>query len=97
MERISGLRYAQEPHLLFGLYEAYLDQEGSLLGETCIRRTTAYCPWSNTPTFHLIPASDNVWQDYSFELSAELGHLPGVEAGKVRQIEVVLTAAATNC
>lgn len=28
IERISGLRYAQEPHLLFRLYEAYLDQEG---------------------------------------------------------------------
>ncbi len=28
VERISGLRYAQEPHLLFSLYEAYLDQDG---------------------------------------------------------------------
>lgn len=28
VERIAGLRYAQEPHLIFGLYEAYLEQEG---------------------------------------------------------------------
>ena len=27
IEHISGLRYAPEPHLLFRLYEAYLDQE----------------------------------------------------------------------
>ena len=28
IERISGLKYAQEPYLLFSLYEAYLDQDG---------------------------------------------------------------------
>ncbi len=67
---------------------SYLSAGGELLGETRICQFTAPCPWQNTPTCHLIIATDSLWHNYSFNLQTELGNLPGVNPANVKKIEI---------
>jgi hypothetical protein len=67
---------------------SYLDQAGSIIGETRIVNMTTPCPWINTPTLHLISANDTLWHTYAFNVNAELANLPGVNPSVVKKIRV---------
>jgi hypothetical protein len=70
----------------------YEDQFGGLQGTTCIGRLTGYCPWSDTPTFHIIPAADEGWNTYSFNIADELQNFPGAVGDEVTRVRVVIAA-----
>ena len=53
----------------------YLDESGSLLGDTKICRFTDPFPWSNTSTSHLIVAPNIEWNNYAFNINDELNSL----------------------
>lgn len=76
---------------------SYLNESNTILGQTRIYRSTTPCPWTNTNTRHLIPASDESWHTYSFSITSELGNLPGVNPLLIKKVEVALfdTAAHT--
>jgi len=71
---------------------SYLDANGALLGDTKICRFTAPCPWANSPTSHLIIASNTNWNPYSFNINSELSNLPGINPADIAKIEVALYA-----
>jgi hypothetical protein len=79
-----------------GLVVAYVDDVGAELGRTFLGSTSSACPWTNGPAFHLIDTTGD-WQDYSFTLADELLNLPGVDAGRISQLEVALLLQAENC
>jgi hypothetical protein len=66
----------------------YLDQAGSILGETRIYFKTSPCPWVSSPTLHLVEVTDDLWHAYSFNVNSELTNLPGVSPSAVKQIQV---------
>jgi hypothetical protein len=70
----------------------YLDETGSYLGETRICRFTTPCPWTDSPTCHLIIVPDTNWHTYSFNINAELANLSGVNPLDVYKIDVALYA-----
>ncbi|MFO7675025.1 MAG: hypothetical protein R6X12_01710 [bacterium] len=71
----------------------YRDAGDSLLGETRIFSATTGHPWRDSPTLHLIGASDSLnWHEYRFNVAEELANLPGVAPGDIRSIRVVLLA-----
>ena len=76
---------------------SYLSENNAVLGQTRICNYTTPCPWVNSSTVHLIPASDELWHSYSFDVNTELGNLPGVNPLLIRKIGVALydTAAHT--
>ena len=75
----------------------YLDENSTTLGVTRICRESAGCPWVNTPTQHLIYASDTLWHDYSFNINTELQNLSGVDPSRVAKITIALQDTAYNC
>ncbi len=79
------------------LVVSYRDEEGSILGETAICATSHYCPWTSTPTFHMIQAPDNLWQDFGFILADELSNLPGVNPGLIKRVDIALYGTAADC
>jgi hypothetical protein len=70
----------------------YEDQFGNLQGTSCILRRTAYCPWTESSTFHFIEAADTEWNTYTFNLLDELQNFPGVEIDQVTRIRICLSA-----
>ncbi len=76
---------------------SYLDQLGSPLGETYICVKTLYCPWTDTPTTHLIFAPVNTWHDCAFNLADELANLPGVSPAAIHSVQVSLLVRAADC
>lgn len=75
----------------------YLNQSNVVLGVTRICRYSAGHPWTNTPTQHLIIASDTLWHNYSFNVGDELDNLPGVDPDAVAKIRVALMDTCYNC
>jgi len=75
----------------------YLDETGSYLGNTKICARSTQCPWTNTLTQHIIPASGSGWYNYSFNINDELGNLPGVSPADVKKIKVSLLDSTYHC
>ncbi len=75
----------------------YLDQHGIARGETYICVKSSYCPWTDTPTTHLISAPVNTWYDFAFNLADELVNLPGVAPAAIHQVRVSLLVRAADC
>lgn len=63
---------------------------GDLLGTTVIVGKTADCPWIDNDTFHMIPAPDEEWNSFGFNVASELVNLPGVDMMAVHQIRISL-------
>ncbi len=69
----------------------YSDEDGNELGETRYYHHDAYCTWSSSATLHLVEVADPDWQQYEFDVLAEIEqNLPGVDAGLIRQLDVAL-------
>jgi hypothetical protein len=95
--RLRGLAYdGGGAWCAAGLVLTYLDVNGCPLGKTAIAATSSACPWTENDTFHIIDLT-TTWVDYGFILSDELMNLPGVDPGKVRELEVMLLTTASNC
>lgn len=67
----------------------YEDEFANVLGTTAIGQRTALCPWTNSGTFHWIPAVDQNWHDYGFVVADELAFLSEVDPQDVRRIRIV--------
>jgi hypothetical protein len=84
-----------------GLSLTYCDIDGAPLGQTVIAALGDACPWTSTPTFHLIEHGLIVpgqWSSYTIDIANELAlRLPGVDADEVRELEVALLVDADNC
>lgn len=76
---------------------AYLDESGSLLGDTRICARSTQCPWSNTSTHHIIEATDSLWHNYAFSINDELTNLPGVNPSAIKKIDVALFDTSYHC
>ena len=77
---------------------AYRNASGGLLGQTRICHNTPDCPYTNSPTFHMILAPDQYnWYSYSFNINDELDSLSGVNPADVAQIEVALYDTTNGC
>jgi hypothetical protein len=74
----------------------YMDDAGDVLGETMICRMSPASTWTNTPTRHLIAAADTNWNNYAFNINAELADLPGINPADVARIEVSLYGFADS-
>lgn len=80
-----------------GIRVDYLGQSGNLLGETLLGVITPYCPWENTPTFHLIEVDPGLWQERSFRIDEELANLPGIDPAAVRSLRVTALVHVYDC
>ena len=80
-----------------GVIISYLNENGSLLGDTRICMRSTQCPWSNSATRHIIEATDSMWHNYAFNIDAELTNLPGVNPANVKKIEVALFDSTYHC
>ncbi|MCU0304126.1 MAG: hypothetical protein MUC56_08730 [Thermoanaerobaculales bacterium] len=78
------------PWAAAGVALHYENHLGDLLGTTMIVGRTADCPWIDHDTLHLIPAPDEEWHGYSFNVLDELANLPGVELPAIRKIRISL-------
>ena len=76
---------------------SYMNESGSTLGETRIYTYSPGCTWTNSPTLHLITATDTNWNNYSFNIADELVNLPGVNPSEVDKIGVALYSYADWC
>jgi len=76
---------------------SYMNESGSILGETRIYRGSTGCTWTNSPTLHLITVSDTNWNNYSFNIADELVNLSGVNPSEVDKIGVALYSYADWC
>jgi len=77
---------------------SYLNNNDSLLGETRICYKTPHCPWTNSPTFHMIEVTDTInWSDYSFNIDDELVNLPGINPSDIAKITVALFDTTDGC
>lgn len=76
---------------------SYLDEHSSLLGETYICYISTYCPWTNSPTSHIIEVSDSLWHDYGFNIENELTNLSGVNPSDIKKIRVSLFNQIYHC
>jgi len=78
------------PWAAAGVALHYENSLGDLLGSTVIVGKTIDCPWIDTDTFHMIPAPDDKWNGYGFNVGDELTNLPGVDMMAVHQIRISL-------
>jgi hypothetical protein len=78
------------PWAAAGVALHYEDSLGDVLGTTMIVRVTAECPWIDSDTFHMIPAPDEEWNAFSFNVDDELANLPGVDMMAIHQIRIVI-------
>jgi len=76
---------------------SYLDGSGALLGDTRICARSTQCPWTDTPTCHIIEAIDSLWHNYHFGINSELVNLPGVEPSNIKKIRVALFDSTYHC
>lgn len=79
-----------DPWAAAGVALHYEDSLGEVLGTTMIVRITPVCPWVDSDTFHMIPAADEEWNNYNFNVGNELANLPGVDMMAVHQIRISL-------
>ncbi|MCX8015687.1 MAG: hypothetical protein N2748_06660 [candidate division WOR-3 bacterium] len=76
----------------------YLDDNYNLLGETRLTNKSLHCPWTNSPTVHLINVTDTInWHTYSFNLNTELNNLPGVNRNNIKKIQIALLDTTNGC
>jgi hypothetical protein len=80
-----------------GVIVAYLDGDGFTLGETRICSTSPYCPWDTSPTSHIIPVPNNIWENHAFNLADELTNLPGIDPAEIRWIKLGLIVQTMDC
>jgi len=80
-----------------GVIISYLNENGSLLGDTRICMLSTECPWSNSSTRHIIQASDSLWHNYAFNIDNELTNLTGINPSDVKKIEVALFDSTYHC
>jgi len=78
------------PWAAAGVALHYEDQLGGVLGTTMIVRATSACPWVDSDTFHMIPAPDEEWNAFDFNVHDELFNLPGVDQMAIHQIRISL-------
>lgn len=76
---------------------SYMDEDENVLGITYICYRSPGCPWTNTSTTHVIPASNSSWNNYSFNIEDELTNLSGVDPLQVKKIEVSLLSQGSWC
>ncbi len=77
---------------------SYMNASGTTLGETRIcKYSDADCPWSDSPTIHLIVAADNNWHTYSFNIDEELNNLSGVNPLEVSKMQIALFDTSEWC
>jgi hypothetical protein len=79
------------------LIVSYHDDFENMLGETFICAFSDNCPWTNTPTRHLITVSDSSWHPYSFNIDTELSNLPGVDPADIKKVKVSLYTQTYHC
>ena len=75
----------------------YLNASNQLLGDTKICMFSYDCPWTNSPTCHIMQIYDSLWHDYEFNIHEELANLPGVDAAEVAKIRVTLVDSVVHC
>ncbi len=75
----------------------YINDNDSVLGDTKICARSSGCPWTNTPTTHIIAAPNSNWNSYSFTISNELTNLPGVNPSQIKKIGVTLIDTINHC
>lgn len=78
------------PWAAAGVALHYENQFGDALGKTIIVGKTTDCPWLDGDTLHMIPAPDEKWNNYGFNVADELANLPGVDMMAVHQIRISL-------
>lgn len=77
---------------------SYLNEAGTVLGETRIVHKSAHCPWTSTTTRHLIIAADSInWYTYSFNINDELANLPGVNPVDIARVRVTVFDTTNGC
>jgi hypothetical protein len=77
---------------------SYMDASNTILGETRICRISdADCPWADSPTLHLIIATDGNWNNYSFNIADELTNLSGINPLEVSNIQIALFDTSKWC
>jgi hypothetical protein len=75
---------------------SYLDESGTLLGNTMICARTQACPWENGATCHIIEVADTLWHTYTLNVDDELVNLPGVHQDEITTIQVELLAQTVD-
>lgn len=76
---------------------SYIDESDAVLGETRICTYTTDSPWVDSPTLHLIVASDANWHDYSFNIDDELTNLSGVNPLDIKKLQIAVFDTSTIC
>jgi hypothetical protein len=98
---VSAKIYAYDNHSTAwcgaGVIISYLNENGSLLGDTRICMLSTQCPWSNSPTRHIIQTTDSMWHNYAFNIDNELADLSGVNPSLVKKIGVALFDSTYHC
>lgn len=80
-----------------GLSLTYLDAAQQPLGETFVGVHTQYCPWSDSPTFHIVYLDPSVWQTSGFSIQDELVNLSGVDPDEVKAVQVMVHVEVYDC
>jgi hypothetical protein len=78
------------PWAAAGVALHYEDGFGNVQGTTMILCKTTACPWIDSDTLHLIPAPDENWNNFGFNLDDELLNLSGVDPLAIHQIRFSL-------
>lgn len=77
---------------------AYLDAEGSILGETRVLARAGACPFTDRPDLHLIAApGDDAWHETVVQLSDEMAWLPAVDPMQIRSVRLQIWATTVGC
>lgn len=98
---VTAKMYAYDNHSTAwcgaGVIISYLNENGSLLGDTRICMRSTQCPWTNTSTRHIISVPDSFWHNYAFNIDDELINLSGVNPANVKKIEIALFDSTYHC
>jgi len=78
------------PWAAAGVAIHYENHFGDVLGTTMIVGKTVDCPWRDNLTFHMIPAPDEEWNNFQFNIGNELLNLVGVDMMAIHQIRISL-------
>lgn len=76
---------------------SYLNEMNMSLGETYICSFSDNCPWSNTPTTHIIEVSDSSWHNYSFNIDNELINVSGVDPQDIKKLRISVYTENYHC
>ncbi len=80
-----------------GLMLTYRDRNWAVLGSTAVVYPSRDCPWTDTPTFHVIYTGLDTWQTHGFDLTDELENLPDVDPAAIAWLDVAVMIEAENC